>query len=65
MKTAEEIIEQNFTNIFDHSQKVIIKSLMKEYALEACKEQRKICAENMGTKSAFYVALSSKQPQLK
>jgi len=43
MRTAKEVLDANFSNVFDHSQKVLIRGFMKEYAIEACKEQRDIC----------------------
>jgi hypothetical protein len=41
MRTAEEYLQQN--NVFGMVD--LIVPIMKQYASEACKEQREICAE--------------------
>lgn len=71
MKTTQEILDQNFTNIFNHSQKTIIKHVMREYAGEACEEQKGICAE-MWAKGGFkdvneevHAILGAPKPELK
>jgi hypothetical protein len=43
MRTADEILEENFPTPDDEDRQMIINA-MKEYAKEACEEQRKICS---------------------
>lgn len=42
MKTAQLILEQYFDDI-DEAQMAYMTTAMREYAKQACKEQRKLC----------------------
>jgi hypothetical protein len=65
MKPIDELIHPN---IFDDMQRVIVKSIAKEYARQACAEQRRICLKSFDSHNFHDIMKSvynAPQPKLK